>query len=765
MAVSKYAEMRTLVRRMKRLPDDNRATFKGKIQLLHKSFKEFNRDVSEICQWLMGVRPDGKRASQNTQLFWKFFLEPKQFYDNSLEIDSDWVRLSVFRVVSGMDTEDSIAGLQLDPSLVDSIHSVILLAKTKSANNIHGRLAEFERSHQMVLLKATAEWVISHYQNAYENWKRQYPEWEKEKKEWERTHPKLTDSIRKDYNKLFQKLKVTRKRPRICSWQRLENFTDNCEYAGEEIKFGRERRRHSALCKKFCDFLSKQERSAKRFFVKNAKDYLSLRQRGNHAVPEAMTILLQKTPPATWFENSWKEYLKALNITEETILTEYNGNLPHCEKLKEDIGCQFNKHTNDCVRYRDLLDRHLSPSERELEGEYREWRRNYFSGPGKPSFRYPSWKGNSSPKIFGKDYFQIDFHSSTIKLRLDGMGSNDFISFAFQSWPPDYSPQPDDTEITSVQISFVGKRARIGFRFSVPHKKSRFGVTQDAIDELRSRKYPRQSQDQEFLEEARTRLLDSLQGIDKSELRLLAVDVGTRGAGAALFEGQAFVNTEQLNVVKANKLYAEVRRQMGKGKGKPDAGKSKTGAGLDPGHVSKHLKSMATEAENIASHRKTGEPGELRNHDLRRLKYHVNWMIRDWVRLNASQIIKVAEKKDVDLIVFESLRGFHAPGYDKLDLEKRERLAFFAYGKIRRKVVEKAVERGMRVVTVPYRYTSRICSECGIKQQDTMKWAKNKRKRRFSCECDNCSYEGNSDDNAALVIGKVFWGQIRLPDE
>jgi hypothetical protein len=159
-------------------------------------------------------------------------------------------------------------------------------------------------------------------------------------------------------------------------------------------------------------------------------------------------------------------------------------------------------------------------------------------------------------------------------------------------------------------------------------------------------------------------------------------------------------------------------------------------------------------------------------------------MIRDWVRHNVAQIIAAAEEHKCDLIVFESLRGFRPRGYDEMDPQQKRRLAFFAYGRVRRKVVEKAVERGMRVVTAPYGYSSQICSQCGHEQQNKGLLRKNKSARRFKCECGApqaqgkkdaaprpaparqcpCRADLDSDANAARVLARVFWGEIVLPD-
>lgn len=85
----------------------------------------------------------------------------------------------------------------------------------------------------------------------------------------------------------------------------------------------------------------------------------------------------------------------------------------------------------------------------------------------------------------------------------------------------------------------------------------------------------------------------------------------------------------------------------------------------------------------------------------------------------------------------------------------------FAFGRVRREVVEKAVERGMRVVTAPYFTSSQVCSACGRVQENTGLLKKNKAKRQFICE--HCKAKVNSDAKAARVLARVFWGEITLP--
>jgi IS605 OrfB family transposase len=373
------------------------------------------------------------------------------------------------------------------------------------------------------------------------------------------------------------------------------------------------------------------------------------------------------------------------------------------------------------------------------------------------------------PKIFGRGFYEIDFENSRVRLRLDDMAEGQYVVYGFKPWPKDYDFQPDRVDVTSVCAHFVGTRARIGFRFVVAHKQSRFRISQDQIDELRSRTYPRASQDQNFLDEVRLRLLESFPCPPADRLRILTVDLGTAGGAASVFAGKELKKSYPLRVVKLDKLYEVNPDPTGKGgdtKGKDGT----TKRGLSKDHVAAHLEGLAKASTKITGKRQQlteindeTAHSTLGSYDMRRLTLHIGWMIRDWVRLNASQIISLAERENIDLIVLESMRGFRAPGYDKLDEDKKRRLAFFAYGAIRRKIAEKAVERGMRVVTVPYLYSSQVCSECGARQENKMEFDKNKRKRKFICESKSCGHTCNSDENAARVLSKVFWGDIRLP--
>jgi hypothetical protein len=804
MSRSRYREARTLVRRLCRLPGEDRAEFRRKIARLREHFNQFNVDVADLCQWLMGIRPKGTDADRGLVEFWGFFLEPSVDGVEADEAERDRWRLAVFDAVAGIRPNVRLGDRPLPESLCEAIKFVAQLPKKKNATRLFERMPGLDPAHRLVLLKAAAEWIVARYQRGIENWERQHEEWVKEKQDWEAHHPALTEDVRSRLTTIFKELVwdpdkppgVRNKRPRICGHDRLSQNKDTCIYAGEKG--------HGPLCWKYVEFLGSLKaagaKSQALFFAKNAERYVRSRAQGMRK-EDALASLYQEVPRCEhWFAGSWSAYLKALAVNEDTVVA--RGRLPHClkigDKIWEKSNCEWNPHTELCRQYKEKLDA-LDPDIVRHEQEYREWRRDYLAGPQKPSFRYPSSRDLPMPKIFGERFYEVDFDRSVLRLRLDDMREGEWMEYGFIPWPRKYCPRPADAHVTSVHVNFVGSRARVGFRFDVCHRESRFGCTQDEIDELRSRTFPRQAQDQAFLDEARTRLLESFSGDAEQDLRILAVDLGETGAQAAVYHGRTHQQDVPLAIIKIDACYDEVPDILKKDESVADAPKFVAKAdkrGLRKEHVGRHLEDHSKHAAEIAGHRqdKKWAKVNLRSHDLRGLTRHVQWMIRDWVRHNTAQIVAAAEAHQCDLIVFESQRGFKPPGYDKLDLEserKKRWLAMFAFGRIRRKVVEKAVERGMRVVTVPYFKSSQTCSGCGHQQQNRSRWERNKKQnRRFECECGcpqsskrgqekggtggseanqvpkpacKCTLELNSDANAARVLARVFWDEIRLP--
>lgn len=496
---------------------------------------------------------------------------------------------------------------------------------------------------------------------------------------------------------------------------------------------------------------------------------------------------LEKLDGGWTFERDWLEYLNALGVTDDTAVRSFRdaGNqLPHCTDRKgtpndkNQAECRFNPHTELCRKYKqaaaDLPEKQRSQL-MPLEKDYREWRASYKSAPRRPQFNYPSAKLLPMPKIFGAGYWKADFAKSRVTLTLE---TKEELTFGFEAWPTrsgkkPYSPQPprdrvvssfDKDIFTSVHVYFVGTRPRVGFRFQVEHKPGRIAVSQDEIDKLRSQQFPRAHQDKEFLREARKQVLDTFTGgapsVEK-ELRVLAVDLGQVSAGYALFVGKEHKDKPQgtLAIAKVAGLqdhFPETTKQDGK----KDHDYS---LGLSKEHVVRHLDHAAEVASAIKAWRNKefgeNDPrAQVGDHDQRGRFRHVNRMVRDWVRLNVKQIIEKAEELNADLIVLDSSRKPMVPGRDDPDLPQKQRKAYRAFGQIRHKLREKAVERGMRVVTVPEAHTSEACHLCGQpgKQEKT--------ERRFKCKNPDCEIHKaggmHTDVNAALVLGRVFWGEI-----
>jgi IS605 OrfB family transposase len=748
-ARSRYREERTLVRSLLPLPGQARTEFKQAVRRLRGHFEQFNADVGAICQWVFPLRPGSDRPIPEAQRFWELFLSPERFVQQGDESAADRLRLCACEIAFLGESPNCAEEFALSSAVQDSIKAVAQRPRTTEAQRLLARMRTYSRPHRLVLLKSAAEWIAARYLRGYENWVRHREEWIKEKTEWESKHPELTEAIRNQFNDIYRQLAVKDKRARICSWERLRQNKDNCEFAGEE-----KNQRHSPLCGRYREFI--RDKKWKKHFRGYAEEFLKSGKRPEHPAAKK------------WFPAAWQEYLRHMKLTEKTLREKHGGRLPHCDKTTGE--CAFNPHTELCRKYKELAAK-LSPLEVVLEPRYREWRGLYLREPSKRNFRYPSARFLSTPKIFGKNYFFADFKNSEVGFRLEDMAEGEFLRFRFAPWPPEYNPQPQQAEITSAHVHFVGTRPRVGFRFRVAHKPSRFGCAQERLDVLRSRQFPRESQDQLFLDAARKLLLDTFSGDAQKELRILSVDLNTGergvepgGASVALLVGQEIKKSWPLPVVKLEKLYDDLPKRE---KGSQPSGGRELPDGLSGKHVRRHLDTMSGEAAKIAEKRTEQQKGNsaasLGPHDLRSLVRHVGWMLRDWVRLNASQIIRAAEQESADLIVFESLRGFRLKGYDSLEKEKKRRLAHFFFGRIRRKVVEKAVERGMRVITVPYRLSSQVCSQCGRRQKNKGLLGKNKKKRHFQCDFKDCAYSGDSDENAARVLGKVFWGQIKLP--
>lgn len=820
MTATRYRESRTLGRKITRLPGQDKRAYRANVLRLREHFRQFSVDVSELCQWLMSLRPvvqDDERFPQRAALgpFWTFFLEPA--VDGvSEERELHRLRRALLDFILGLCVEEGLGPLAANERLLTAARTVRELPATPTASKLFDRLKAKDPGHRLVLAQAAADWIVARYQRGMDNWVRGHEEWLKEKNAWEAKEENraLNTEVRQRFNEIFKKLGIKQKRPKVCDYERLLHNADDCLYAGHK-RFGE---RHGPLCVKFFGFRDKLDkaRGGKAIrFVETAKLYLALRDdvdRLKLRPDEKRAKALERLPASILsaeneqhrrrpkegakggkpkspmnehqaramvetFQAQWSEYLRALGIDEETVLRSrgrHGSVLPHCTGRGE---CKFNEHTEDCRKYRVEM-ANLPAKLRKRETLYREWREKYLAGPRRPTFKYPSARKLPMPKIFGTGYWEADFTRNILRLRLDDMPAGQWLEFGFSPWPRDYSPRPDKAEITSVHVTFVGTRPRVGFHFKVKHKPSRIAVSQDEIDRLRSREFPRESQDNAFLRAARESLLRAAPEGGK-DLKVLAIDLGITGAGYAVMGGRNFIEGGVLNVVKLDKIRPErprvdPQKKQERDKVWPDD------AGLSEFHIARHLQSAARKVRELANHRvlhmqqpslaraPEDPKGVLGDHDLRGRFVHLRRMIKDWVRLNAAQVIAKAKEVGADIIAFESGRGFLAPARyleGTEELKKKKRLAFQSFGAIRRKVTEKAVEAGMRTVTLPYKESSKVCFKCGQIQQDKKRLRDNKGKKKFVCEHKACGAECHSDENAARVLGRVFWGEITLPDE
>jgi len=799
---TRYKQSRTLVRRLCRLPDEGREEYKRKVALLREHFERFNTDTAGLCQWLMGLRKRAKVLAEDLPpesfgTLGDFLLEPALPGVEADENERDGWRLAVFDDAAGFRKAESIRGRAIPDDLRCAMNDAAAHGPHRDPNNLAAarlfeRLRTLDRAHRLVLLKSAAEWVVARYKRGVENWVRQRAAWEQERDDWERAHPDLTPDIRERFTEVFRKLLdperddrpgIRRKAPRICSWERLKQNVDNCCYG---------RKGHGPRCWKYGEFVKAQKEANPKFYDKwfweaaeRLVRYCAEQRVKPHNVflsPNMPHILFKKEPERerpqamARLKSVWNAYLKHMELNPETVVQ--HGRLPHCRKIGgkvfEKSDCVWNPHTELCLRYKRAVGQ-FPDALLALEERYRKWRQFYLAGPRKPTFAYPSARDLPMPKVFGEGFHEIDLDRAVVRLRLEGSPQGEWVEFGFIPWPRGYRPSKREVAITSVHINFVGARARAGFRFDAPHKPSRFGCSQDELQFLRSREFPRRAQDQRFIDAARSRLLDSFDGDAEREMRILAVDLGEKGAHAAVYRGRTHERDAALRIVKINALYDSTPAQLVRNEKDPKrtqrpakvefAGKDDP-RGLRKEHLARHLERMAERTTEIARHRqREGEPApKPAPHDQRGLQRHVAWMIRDWARHNAAQIIAAAEEHRCDLIVFESLRGTRPPAYDTLGDEaerKKRSAAMHAYGRVRAKVTEKAVERGMRVVTAPYHNSSRVCSACGAPQENIGLFNKNKTKRKFVCE--KCKREMNSDANAARVLARVFWGEITLP--
>lgn len=108
----------------------------------------------------------------------------------------------------------------------------------------------------------------------------------------------------------------------------------------------------------------------------------------------------------------------------------------------------------------------------------------------------------------------------------------------------------------------------------------------------------------------------------------------------------------------------------------------------------------------------------------------------------SKEIVEHADKKGVDVIVFEDLKEI------RKYISNGKKFQQWCFRKLFKYVEYKAEEKGIKVEKVSSAYTSQQCSECG----HTTKGNRNGSKFK----CVNCGKELHSDYNAAKNIGNKF---------
>ena len=142
----------------------------------------------------------------------------------------------------------------------------------------------------------------------------------------------------------------------------------------------------------------------------------------------------------------------------------------------------------------------------------------------------------------------------------------------------------------------------------------------------------------------------------------------------------------------------------------------------------------------------------------RRIQRHVTSMSEDRCKKSASAIVDFGRAHRVDIILMERLEGL-VPDAAR---ERRINCGLINWnrGHLASWIRIIAEPYGIRVLELPPRWTSQVCSHCGSIGA------------RFTCTrgemkisaggklfgCPTCAFEANADFNASLNLQRVFWG-------
>jgi IS605 OrfB family transposase len=119
------------------------------------------------------------------------------------------------------------------------------------------------------------------------------------------------------------------------------------------------------------------------------------------------------------------------------------------------------------------------------------------------------------------------------------------------------------------------------------------------------------------------------------------------------------------------------------------------------------------------------------------------------------EIVEIAKKFDVKVIVIEHLHKFHPKRREKRSRKLNRKLTYWLKGQIEEQLRYKAFAEGILVKSVNPAFTSQICNRCGGFGE------------RFShnslFRCHYCGYTANADFNASVNLHKVFWEIFPFP--
>jgi IS605 OrfB family transposase len=141
----------------------------------------------------------------------------------------------------------------------------------------------------------------------------------------------------------------------------------------------------------------------------------------------------------------------------------------------------------------------------------------------------------------------------------------------------------------------------------------------------------------------------------------------------------------------------------------------------------------------------------------KRLWEHIGEMNDAHAHLVSMEIIEIAKKYGVDVIIIEKLRKFRLKKGEGRSKKFNRKFTYWLKGKLEFNLRYKALEHGILVKSVNPAFTSQICNKCGGFGE------------RFSQKslfrCFYCGYVANADFNASVNLHKVFWDKFPLPQK